>query len=252
MPCQHDVVEPERARARSARSSPACVDPHRRQLYRDDPPHACAGAHLERLPLFVWAMYATSIIFYPGTPVIAITLLLMMIERAFHIGSLRPGAGRRSDPLPAPCSGSTRTRYIMILPSMGVISEIITRFCATASSATRSSRRRASRLALIGFLVWGHPHVRVRPVGEREPGRSSSLLSFFVAIPSAIKVSTGRRRCTRVGRSIAGADGRAGFIGLFTTGGLTGPLPADAGDRRPPARHVLRGRRTPPSWSAAR
>ena len=68
------------------------------------------GMTWSRLPLFVWAHYATSLIQVLGTPVMAITLVLLGLERILHAGIFDPNAGRRSDPVPASCSGSTRTR----------------------------------------------------------------------------------------------------------------------------------------------
>ncbi len=180
------------------------------------------GLTWNRLPLFVWAMYATSIIFILGTPVIAITLLLMMIERAFHIGLFDPALG--GDPILFQhlfWFYSHPAVYIMILPSMGVISEIITCFSRNRIFGYSFIAASSIAIALIGFLVWGH-HMFV----SGQSANASlifSLLSFFVAIPSAIKVFNWT--ATLYGGSIrlqAPMVYALGFIGLFTIGGLTG------------------------------
>ena len=180
------------------------------------------GLTWNRLPLFVWAMYATSIIFILGTPVIAITLLLMMIERAFHIGLFDPALG--GDPILFQhlfWFYSHPAVYIMILPSMGVISEIITCFSRNRIFGYSFIAASSIAIALIGVLVWGNQML----VSDQSPNPSLilSLLSMFVAIPSAIKVfnwtATLYRGSVRLQAPMVYA---LGFIGLFTIGGLTG------------------------------
>jgi cytochrome c oxidase subunit 1 len=175
-----------------------------------------------RLPLFVWAMYATSIIFILGTPVIAITLLLMMVERGFHLGIFDPALG--GDPILFQhlfWFYSHPAVYIMILPAMGVVSEIITCFSRNRIFGYRFIAGSSIAIAVLGFLVWGH-HMFVS-------GQSASaslvfsLLSFFVAIPSAIKVFNWTATLYRGSIWLQAPMLYAlGFIGLFTIGGLTG------------------------------
>jgi cytochrome c oxidase subunit 1 len=175
-----------------------------------------------RLPLFVWAHYATSIIMVLGTPVIAITVLLVGLERALHIGIFDPALG--GDPVLFQhffWFYSHPAVYIMILPSMGVISEVISCFSKKRVYGYRFVAFSSLGIALIGFLVWGH-HMFVS-------GQSVyaslvfSVLSFFVAIPSAIKVfnwtATLYQGSVRMSTPMLYA---IGFIGLFTIGGLTG------------------------------
>jgi cytochrome c oxidase subunit 1 len=175
-----------------------------------------------RLPLFVWAMYATSIIFILGTPVIAITLLLMMIERAFHLGIFDPALG--GDPILFQhlfWFYSHPAVYIMILPSMGVISEIITCFSRNRIFGYRFIAASSIAIALLGFLVWGH-HMFVSGQSATA-GLIFSLLSMFVAIPSAIKVFNWTATLYRGSVWLQAPMVYAlGFIGLFTIGGLTG------------------------------
>src|SRR5258705_31283 len=175
-----------------------------------------------RLPLFVWAMYATSIIFILGTPVIAITLLLMMVERAFHLGIFDPALG--GDPILFQhlfWFYSHPAVYIMILPAMGVVSEIITCFSRKRIFGYKIVGFSSVAIAVLGFLVWGH-HMFV--TGQSVyAGLIFSFLSFLVAIPSAIKVFNWTSTLYKGSISYEAPMLYAlGFIGLFTMGGLTG------------------------------
>jgi cytochrome c oxidase subunit I len=175
-----------------------------------------------RLPLFVWAHYATALIQILGTPVIAITLGLVAVERGFHLGIFDPKLG--GDPILFQhlfWFYSHPAVYIMILPAMGVISEIITCFARKRIFGYSFIAASSLMIAVLGFLVWGH-HMFVS-------GQSAyaalifSFLSFFVAIPSAIKVFNWT--ATLYKGSIAWESPMLyalGFIGLFTMGGLTG------------------------------
>jgi cytochrome c oxidase subunit 1 len=175
-----------------------------------------------RMPLFLWAIYATSIIQILATPVLAITLLLLVCERLLHVGIFDSSLG--GDPVLFQhffWFYSHPAVYIMILPGMGVMSEVIAvhsrkhifgySFIAISSIA----------LALLGFLVWGH-HLFV--AGQSNLADSIfSLLTFSVAIPSAVKVfnwlGTLYRGSIRFTPAMLFA---MGFILLFTVGGLTG------------------------------
>jgi len=145
------------------------------------------GLYWTRLPLFVWANYATAIIMVLATPVLAITLLLIALERIFGIGIFDPKAG--GDPVLFQhlfWFYSHPAVYIMILPGMGVVSEIITCFARKRIFGYDGMAFALLAIALIGFLVWGH-HLFV--AGESVyAGVIFSLLSFMVAVPSGIKV----------------------------------------------------------------
>jgi cytochrome c oxidase subunit 1 len=175
-----------------------------------------------RLPLFVWAMYATSIIMTLGTPVLAITLFLLALEHLFHVGIFSPALG--GDPLLFQhlfWFYSHPAVYIMILPAMGVVSEIIACFSRKRIFGYKVVAFSSVAIAVLGFLVWGH-HMFV--TGQSVyAGLIFSLLSFLVAIPSAIKVfnwtSTLYQGSISYGAPMLYA---LGFIGLFTMGGLTG------------------------------
>lgn len=175
-----------------------------------------------RMPLFVWAMYATSLIQVLGTPVLAITLLLLAVERIFGVGIFSPQLG--GDPVLFQhlfWFYSHPAVYIMILPGMAVISEIITCFSRKPIFGYRFVAFSSIAIAVLSFLLWGH-HMFVA-------GQSTyaslmfSLLSFSVAIPSAVKVfnwtSTLYKGSIRLQTPMLYA---LGFIGLFTIGGLTG------------------------------
>ncbi|GAB4424798.1 MAG: cytochrome c oxidase subunit I [Anaerolineae bacterium] len=175
-----------------------------------------------RLPLFVWAHYATSIIILLGTPVLAITLLLVGVERLFRIGIFDPALG--GDPILFQhlfWFYSHPAVYIMILPSMGIISELITAFARRRIFGYKAIALSSLGIALLGFLVWGH-HMFVSGQSVYA-GLVFSILTFLVAIPSAIKVFnwtvTLYKGTIHYKTPMLYA---LGFIGLFTIGGLTG------------------------------
>lgn len=175
-----------------------------------------------RLPLFVWAHYATSIIMVLGTPVLAITLVLVVLERAFHLGIFDPKLG--GDPVLFQhlfWFYSHPAVYIMILPSMGVISELVTAFSRKRIFGYKFVAYSSLGIAFIGFLVWGH-HMFVS--GESVyAAMIFSILSYLVAIPSAIKVFNWTATLYKGSISYNTPMLYAfGFIGLFTIGGLTG------------------------------
>jgi cytochrome c oxidase subunit I len=175
-----------------------------------------------RLPLFVWAHYATSIIFVLGTPVIAITLLLAGLERMFHLGFFNPAYG--GDPILFQhlfWFYSHPAVYIMILPAMGVISEIIPTFARKPIFGYDFIAASSIGIAVIGFIVWAH-HMFL--TGQSTYSAVAfSFLTFLVAVPSAVKVFNWTS--TLYKGSIAFDTPMLyglGFIGLFTIGGLTG------------------------------
>jgi cytochrome c oxidase subunit I len=182
-----------------------------------------------RLPLFIWSHYATSLIFVLGTPVIAITLLLVAVERLFHFGFFDPAVG--GDPVLFQhlfWFYSHPAVYIMILPAMGVISELIAAFCRKQVFGYTFVAFASLGIAVLGFLVWGH-HMFVAG-GSVYAGLIFSFLSFLVAIPSAVKVFNWT--ATMYKGSISWDTPMLyaiGFIGLFTIGGLTGLFLASVG-----------------------
>ena len=175
-----------------------------------------------RLPLFIWAMYATSLIFVLGTPVIAVTLLLLGLERLLHVGIFDPAIG--GDPLLFQhlfWFYSHPAVYIMILPGMGVISELIPAFSRKRIFGYSFVAFSSLAIAIISFVVWGH-HMFV--TGQSlYVGLVFSVLSFVVAIPSAVKVFNWTATLYKGSISYEAPMLYAlGFIGLFTLGGLTG------------------------------
>jgi cytochrome c oxidase subunit 1 len=182
----------------------------------------CPGMTWFRLPLFIWSLYATSLIFILGTPVVAITLLLVAIERIIHIGIFDPALG--GDPILFQhlfWFYSHPAVYIMVLPAMGVVSEIIPCFSRKQIFGYHVIAFASVAIAAIGFLVWGH-HMFI--TGQSiYGGMAFSLLSFFVAIPSAIKVFNWTATLYKGSIALDTPMLYAlGFIGLFTIGGLTG------------------------------
>jgi cytochrome c oxidase subunit 1 len=175
-----------------------------------------------RLPLFIWAIYATSIIFILGTPIIAITIFLLGLERLLHVGIFDPAIG--GDPILFQHMFwfySHPAVYIMILPGMGVMSELVTCFSRKRIFGYSFVAFSSMAIAVISFLVWGH-HMFV--TGQSiYAGLIFSVLSFMVAIPSAIKVFNWTATLYKGSISYQAPMLYAlGFIGLFTMGGLTG------------------------------
>jgi cytochrome c oxidase subunit 1 len=175
-----------------------------------------------RLPVFVWSTYATSLILVLATPVLAMTLILLLVERLFHVGIFSPQLG--GDPLLFQhlfWFYSHPAVYIMILPSMGVISEVVPVFSRRPLYGYKFVVWCSIAIAVIGFLVWGH-HMFV--AGQAlYASLAFSILSYLVAVPSAIKVfnwiATMHNGWIRFEAPMLYAFG---FIGLFTLGGLTG------------------------------
>ena len=175
-----------------------------------------------RMPLFLWAIYATSMIMILGTPVLAITIVLLALERLLHVGIFDPTLG--GDPLLFQHMFwfySHPAVYIMILPGMGVVSELVTCFSKKRIFGYHFVAFSSVAIAVISFLVWGH-HMFV--TGQSiYAGLVFSLLSFLVAIPSAIKVFNWTATLYKGSVSYQAPMLYAmGFIGLFTMGGLTG------------------------------
>jgi cytochrome c oxidase subunit I len=182
-----------------------------------------------RMPLFVWSHYATSLIFVLGTPVLAITLTLVALERLLHLGIFNPELG--GDPLLFQhlfWFYSHPAVYIMILPGMGVISELIPCFSRKRIFGYNFVAFSSLAIAVLGFLVWGH-HMFVSGQSVYA-GMIFSLLSMLVAIPSAVKVFNWTATLYKGSISLDAPMLYAlGFIGLFTIGGLTGLFLATLG-----------------------
>ncbi|HYE19951.1 MAG TPA: cbb3-type cytochrome c oxidase subunit I [Tepidisphaeraceae bacterium] len=175
-----------------------------------------------RMPLFLWATYSTSVIQVLATPVLAITLLLLIAERALGVGIFDPALG--GDPVLYQhffWFYSHPAVYIMVLPAMGVISELIAVFSRRHIFGYNFIAFSSIAIALLSFIVWGH-HMFVS--GQSTLANAIfSLLTFSVAIPSAIKVfnwaSTLYKGDIRLKTPMLYA---LGFVMLFTIGGLTG------------------------------
>ncbi|MEQ9453784.1 MAG: cbb3-type cytochrome c oxidase subunit I [Phycisphaeraceae bacterium] len=175
-----------------------------------------------QIPLFVWALYATALIQILATPVLAITLLLLCAERILGIGIFDPALG--GDPVLYQhffWFYSHPAVYIMILPGLGIISELISTFSRKSIFGYKFIAFSSVAIAIFGFIVWGH-HMFTS-------GQSSllnaifSLLTMSVAIPSAIKVfnwlATMWKGQIRLDTPMLYG---LGFIWLFAIGGLTG------------------------------
>ena len=187
------------------------------------------GLSWYRLPLFVWAIYATSVVQLLATPVLAITLVLLMIERGLGVGIFDAKLG--GDPVLFQhffWFYSHPAVYIMILPAMGVASEVVAAFTRKKIFGYKFVAFSSLAIAFLGFLVWAH-HMFVAGISVYA-AMIFAFLSFFVAVPSAIKVFNWTATLYRASVSWNTPMLYAiGFIGLFTIGGLTGLFLAAVG-----------------------
>ncbi len=182
------------------------------------------GMTWHRMPLFAWSLYATGWVQILATPIVGITLLLVIAERFFGIGVFDPAKG--GDPLLYQhlfWIYSHPAVYIMILPAMGVISEIIPTFAHRTIFGYRFIAYSSIAIAALGSLVWAH-HMFTSGMSDMA-NVIFSLLTFLVAIPSAIKVfnwvSTLYKGSIEVQPPMLYA---LSFIFLFCIGGLTGVM----------------------------
>ena len=189
----------------------------------------CPGMTWFRLPLFVWSNYAASILMVLGTPVLAITLVLVVLERVAGIGVFDPAKG--GDPLLFQhlfWFYSHPAVYIMILPGMGVISETVSTFSRKRVFGYTAVAFSSVAIAVFGFFVWAH-HMFIMGISNYSM-LVFSLLTMLVAVPSAIKIFNWA--FTLYKGSITFETPMLysfGFMGLFTIGGLTGVFLASSG-----------------------
>ena len=182
----------------------------------------CPGMTWGKLPLFVWSIYATSLILVLATPVLTITLALIAAERLFGLGVFDPSLG--GDPLLFQhlfWFYSHPAVYIMILPALGVVSELIAAAARKPIFGYQFVAGSSLAIAIIGFLVWGH-HMFVS--GQSMLASAIfSFLSLVVAVPSGIKIYNWTATLYKGQISLDPPFLFAmSFIGLFVFGGLTG------------------------------
>lgn len=182
-----------------------------------------------RMPLFIWSFYATSIIFVLATPVVAMAMVLIVLERVFGIGVFDPTKG--GDPLLFQhlfWFYSHPAVYVMILPGMGVISEVISCFSRKRVFGYTAVAFSSVAIAVFSFFVWAH-HMFIMGISTYS-AMVFSLMSMLVAVPSAIKVFNWSFTMQKGSISFDTPMLYAlGFIGLFTMGGLTGVFLASLG-----------------------
>jgi cytochrome c oxidase subunit 1 len=182
-----------------------------------------------RMPLFLWSHYAASLIMILGTPVLAITIVLVGVERLLGVGIFDPALG--GDPVLFQhlfWFYSHPAVYIMVLPAMGVVSELVTAFSRKRIFGYSFVAFSSIAIAVLSFLVWGH-HMFVSGQSVYG-GMIFSVLSFLVAVPSAVKVFNWTATMYKGVISYNAPMLYAmGFIGLFTVGGLTGLFLASLG-----------------------
>jgi len=180
------------------------------------------GMSFFKMPLFVWSLYSTAWIQIIGTPVIGITILLVMVERLLGVGVFDPAMG--GDPILFQhlfWIYSHPAVYIMILPAMGVVSEIIPTFSRKTIFGYGAIAMSSLAIALVGTLVWGH-HMFTSGMSD-EARWIYSFLTFIVALPSGVKifnwVATMHKASIKAETPFLFV---MAFIFLFSIGGLTG------------------------------
>jgi cytochrome c oxidase subunit 1 len=175
-----------------------------------------------RLPLFIWALYATALIQVLATPVIGITLLMLIVERVFGLGIFDPALG--GDPVLFQhffWFYSHPAVYIMVVPGFGVISELIPVFSRKKIFGYKFIALSSVAIAILGFLVWGH---HMFTSGQSLlAGTIFSAITFLIAIPTAIKtfnwISTMYKAKIHLDTPMLYA---LAFLWVFTIGGVTG------------------------------
>ncbi|MBK9323045.1 MAG: cytochrome c oxidase subunit I [Bdellovibrionaceae bacterium] len=180
------------------------------------------GMTMYRIPLFVWALYSTAILQVLATPVLGITLLLLSVERAFGVGIFDPALG--GDPILFQhffWFYSHPAVYIMILPAMGVVSELITAFSRKVIFGYTAIAYSSLGIAGVSFFVWGH-HMFVSGQSTTA-GVVFSFLTMLVGVPTAIKMfnwlATMYKGSVLMRSPMLYA---LGFLFLFAIGGVTG------------------------------
>lgn len=180
------------------------------------------GMTMHRMPLFVWALYSTAIIQVLATPVLGITLMLLLAERVFGVGIFDPKLG--GDPVLFQhffWFYSHPAVYIMILPAMGVVSELIATFSKKTIFGYTAIAYSSLGIAAVSFFVWGH-HMFVSGQSDLA-GIIFSFLTMLVGVPTAIKmfnwVATMYKGSVEFRSPMLFA---LGFLFLFVIGGVTG------------------------------
>ena len=180
------------------------------------------GMTFHRMPLFTWAIYSTSIIQVLATPVLAITLMLLIAERAFGVGIFDPKLG--GDPVLFQhffWFYSHPAVYIMILPAMGIISELLTTFSKKTIFGYTAIAYSSLGIAAVSFFVWGH-HLYVSGQSELA-GVIFSFLTMLVGVPTAIKMFNWLATLYKGSIEFRSPMLYAlGFLFLFVIGGVTG------------------------------
>ncbi|HZT89110.1 MAG TPA: cbb3-type cytochrome c oxidase subunit I [Stellaceae bacterium] len=179
-----------------------------------------------RLPLFVWGIYAVSLVMLTATPVLAMDTMLLAVERFLGVGMFDPTRG--GDPILWQHMFwfySHPAVYIMILPAMGMVSELITCYARRPIFGYAGMTMAMMAIAIVSFFVWAH-HMFVAGISVYS-AIVFSLLTFFVAVPSAIKVFNWT---VSLHKGVISLDApmlyALGFVLLFTIGGVTGLMVA--------------------------
>lgn len=180
------------------------------------------GMSMLRIPLFIWSIYSTAVLQVVATPVLAVTLLLLAMERILKIGIFDAGLG--GDPVLFQhffWFYSHPAVYIMVLPAMGIISELISTFSRKTIFGYRAIAFSSIGIAAVSFLVWGH---HMFTTGQSEiAGTLFSVITMLVGVPTAIKLFNWMATLYKGSIAVTSPMLYAlGFMFIFTIGGLTG------------------------------
>ncbi len=182
----------------------------------------CPGLTWDKLPLFAWGLYATSIIQVLATPIVGMTLVMLILERMLDIGIFNPAKG--GDPILFEqffWFYSHPVVYIMVLPGFGIISEVLPVFSRRPIFGYKAIAYSSLAIALVSFIVWGH-HMFVSGMSDWARWLFSGL-TFLVAIPTAIKVFNWTSTLWRGSIHFQAPMLYAlGFVFMFSIAGLTG------------------------------